>query len=344
LSAYSDWAEKTLVEEEGVGPTGFYGIYRDSVRDPEKAPIGYPTTGNGVRLTEVETERFGGVGAQVPKEWLDRESKKRSLAAWNSASEYMKNSGIPDHPGAKEALASMAYQLGTKWHEDHKLTDKALKEGRYGDAAREVWRSKWAGQTPSRVRTASDAFARLGGSDPLPPQKLRTGKHRGKYASTGAGDIYSAAMSGDVVAREMMGELLDPQEDEGGGVPGAVTRGDDPAPGVLDYSSISSSVSEILNRKDPQSEAVYRDLLLPSGVVAEVHSGVTDEEATRRLRKSNPEYFVAPEPRAPSDGDSNVFEAFGAGAVRSSMGLWPGARAFFASLTGDEEALSLIHI
>ena len=159
MSARKDW-EDLLFEFEGQSDLGREVIYPDS--------LGYPTVGPGILLTDTPYENSE-IGSSVPTDWLDKKIRDRTSSAWDSAGEYIASSGMPDNKRAKEAIASMFYQLGPGWPSQHTETDRLLRSGDYAGASEEVWRdseggpSSWSTQTPKRVQFASDAFRGLSG-------------------------------------------------------------------------------------------------------------------------------------------------------------------------------------
>ena len=120
------------------------------------------TGGYGHLLDEEESKLYP-EGTEIPQSEVDRwfdtiDYPKAEKAAKQQAKDF-------NIERLTDALVSVNYQLGTKWHQKFPAAVKALREGRNEDAAREVMLgndgvtpSIWAQQTPVRATAFSDAI------------------------------------------------------------------------------------------------------------------------------------------------------------------------------------------
>lgn len=126
---------------------GFRGkVYKDTE--------GYPTIGYGHKLTEEEIKK-GTYKEGLTKEQAEELLKKDVVKHDNEAKKLSEEKGIEWNlltQMQKDALKDMVYQLGKGSASKFKNTLKAVKEGRYEDAATGAGKSLWAKQTPKRVK------------------------------------------------------------------------------------------------------------------------------------------------------------------------------------------------
>ena len=123
--------EQLLLKEEGLR----HSVYTDS--------LGYATIGVG-RM--VDARKGGKITTEEAFFLLRNDIAEREaflLAA------YPWYSGLSDVRRA--VILSMAFQLGTTGLAAFRNTLQAVAEGRFGDAADGILRSKWASQTPARA-------------------------------------------------------------------------------------------------------------------------------------------------------------------------------------------------
>ncbi|MCI0680959.1 MAG: hypothetical protein L0Y71_02545 [Gemmataceae bacterium] len=141
--------EQLLREREGVRTK----VYKDSE--------GKLTVGIGHLVTSADKLKLGDeiTDAQV-SEFFKKDSAKALSAAKSQASQ----AGISDS-NFIVYLASVNFQLGTGWNKIHKKTWGLIMEGKYEEAAAEAAKSKWAKQTPVRVKDFQKALRAL------PPKK-----------------------------------------------------------------------------------------------------------------------------------------------------------------------------
>lgn len=121
--------------------------------------LGKLTGGVGHLLSADEKKKYPkgtAIPEEVTKTWLKEDSAK----AYTSAEEQASELGIQDVEFIN-ALASVNFQLGTKWNTIHKGTWKLIKQGKYTEAAKEAANSRWFKQTPVRVKDFQEALRQL---------------------------------------------------------------------------------------------------------------------------------------------------------------------------------------
>ena len=126
-------------------------VYKDS--------RGNLTVGIGHKITAKDDLAYGDVipPEQVESLFAKDVAKARALAEYQA-----EELGIKDVDFI-EALVSVNFQLGGGWYLEHKKTWKLLKERKYKEAAQETSRSRWAHQTPIRVKDFQTALLKLQG-------------------------------------------------------------------------------------------------------------------------------------------------------------------------------------
>ena len=137
--------EQLLRQREGVKKK----VYKDS--------LGKLTVGIGHLVVPADNLKLGDeiTDAKV-SEFFKQDSAKAVAAAKSQAS----SAKISDSDFIVY-LASVNFQLGTSWHTQHKKTWKLIMEGKYEEAAVEAGKSKWATQTPVRVKDFQGALRKL---------------------------------------------------------------------------------------------------------------------------------------------------------------------------------------
>ena len=86
--------------------------------------------------------------------------KNDSASAMSAARSQASEAGISDSAFIPY-LASVNFQLGTRWTGTFPLTWRMVVDGKYEDAARALDGTLWARQTPVRVKEFQDALRRL---------------------------------------------------------------------------------------------------------------------------------------------------------------------------------------
>lgn len=123
--------------------------------------LGKLTGGVGHLMTEEEKKRYP-AGTEIPKEVRDRWLKEDSAKAFEAAKQQAKELGVVDNKFV-EALASVNFQLGTKWNTIHKKTWELMTQKKFDEAAKEAANSTWNKQTPVRVSDFQKALTELKG-------------------------------------------------------------------------------------------------------------------------------------------------------------------------------------
>jgi len=145
--------QKHLMDREGYREE----VYLDS--------LGKPTSGIGHLLSAGENLEYK-EGDVIPKEQIDTWFKKDVDTAVNAATNQARELGV-DNEDFKVALTSVNYQLGTSWNKKFPSAYKALKEGNYEEAIKQINEnskgkpSAWREQTPTRVNDFQDAIKGL---------------------------------------------------------------------------------------------------------------------------------------------------------------------------------------
>ena len=119
--------------------------------------LGLPTVGVGHRVTvEDDLSLHETISEQEVASLL----RDDSLKSWQAAvlqAEELNRYEIP----FIEALASVNFQLGTRWYRIHKKTWRYMWEGKWLAATAEVEDSLWFRQTPVRVRDFQKALCNI---------------------------------------------------------------------------------------------------------------------------------------------------------------------------------------
>lgn len=100
------------------------------------------------------------VGDLIDDARVDALFKQDGGAAIRAARAQAKEAAITDSAFIP-CLASVNFQLGTKWTATFPKTWKMIVDGRYEDAAKALEGTVWATQTPVRVRDFQDALRKL---------------------------------------------------------------------------------------------------------------------------------------------------------------------------------------
>jgi GH24 family phage-related lysozyme (muramidase) len=140
-----DAFEKLMALREGRETT----VYADS--------LGKPTVGIG-HLVRPEDNLE--IGDTITDEQVDAFFKKDGAAALAAARSQANQAGITDSPFIPY-LASVNFQLGTKWTATFPHTWKMIVDGEYENAAQALNGTIWQKQTPVRVKDFQDALRRL---------------------------------------------------------------------------------------------------------------------------------------------------------------------------------------
>jgi GH24 family phage-related lysozyme (muramidase) len=137
--------EKLMALREGRETT----VYADS--------LGKPTVGIG-HLVRPEDNLE--IGDTITDEQVDAFFKKDGAAAMAAARSQASAAAITDSAFIPY-LASVNFQLGTKWTATFPHTWKMIMDGEYENAAQALNGTIWAKQTPVRVKDFQDALRRL---------------------------------------------------------------------------------------------------------------------------------------------------------------------------------------
>lgn len=125
-------------------------VYRDS--------LGYPTVGIGHLVRPEDNLQ---VGQRITDAEVDAFFRRDAAPALRAAAEQAAEAGIED-PEFIRRLAAVNFQLGAaKWPSAFPKTWGLIRAGDYEAAARELYNSRWAKQTPHRVAAFRDALLRL---------------------------------------------------------------------------------------------------------------------------------------------------------------------------------------
>ena len=122
-----------------------------------------PTCGVGHLLSPAENEQYN-IGDTVPQDILDEWLLQDSNKAWQAATAQIEEIGITNTEFTL-ALASVNFQLGTRWTNKFPSAYQALKAKDYNEAIKQVstgsgkdGQSKWKEQTPVRVKDFVNAI------------------------------------------------------------------------------------------------------------------------------------------------------------------------------------------
>ena len=128
------------------------GTYKEMNTPSGKRKVALDKQGNIIKLTQQTTD-----------DWF----RKDVSTAMNAASQQAKDLGI-DSEDFEVALTSVNYQLGTGWTQKFPSAYKALQEGKYEEAIKQIntnnegGDSSWKQQTPKRVENFGNAIMDLG--------------------------------------------------------------------------------------------------------------------------------------------------------------------------------------
>src|SRR5262245_54031382 len=137
--------EQLLRQREGVRTK----VYLDSLKKP--------TVGIGHLVTPADKLK---VGDEITDKQVSEFFKKDSAKALSAAKSQAAQAGIRDS-NFIVYLASVNFQLGTRWNTIHKKTWALIIQGKYEEAAVEAGKSTWAKQTPIRVKGFQQALRAL---------------------------------------------------------------------------------------------------------------------------------------------------------------------------------------
>ncbi len=118
-------------------------VYRDS--------RGFPTVGIGHLLVGAERRRYP-VGTVVSQAQLDRWFAQDSAASYRVAEQQAQSMGLAGNTRAVEIFGSMSYQLGNGWPTKFPSLVRQIRARQIDAAIRTAQTSRWARQTPVRVR------------------------------------------------------------------------------------------------------------------------------------------------------------------------------------------------
>ena len=155
-------ANKLIVDREGYTERKGKRSYFDS---EDKL-----TGGIGHLLTKEEIKKYPD-NTPIAQEQVDKWFKEDRNKFYNAAIEQAIELGNTD-PRLINALASVNFQLGESWYEEHKNTWKLLKEGDYNKAAIEAANSNWDKQTPTRVEDFQKVLNELANNEILTNKKV----------------------------------------------------------------------------------------------------------------------------------------------------------------------------
>lgn len=119
--------------------------------------LGKPTVGIGHLVLPGDNLE---VGDQITDAQVDALFRKDGAAAMSAARAQAEEAGITDSAFIPY-LASVNFQLGTKWTAKFPRTWKMIVDGDYEDAANALDGTIWAKQTPVRVKDFQDALRKL---------------------------------------------------------------------------------------------------------------------------------------------------------------------------------------
>jgi GH24 family phage-related lysozyme (muramidase) len=124
-------------------------VYLDKLRKP--------TVGIGHLVTSADKLKVGDkITAQQVSAFFKADGGKALAAARAQAG----RAGIKD-PNFIAYLASVNYQLGSRWYRVFRTCWRLILEGQYEEAARSLQRTAWFRQTPVRVKDFQKALRRL---------------------------------------------------------------------------------------------------------------------------------------------------------------------------------------
>ena len=119
--------------------------------------LGKPTVGIGHLVMPGDNLK---VGDRITDAQVDALFRKDGAAAMSAARTQAEEAGITDSAFIPY-LASVNFQLGTKWRATFPRTWRMIVEGEYEDAANALDGTVWAKQTPIRVKDFQDALRKL---------------------------------------------------------------------------------------------------------------------------------------------------------------------------------------
>jgi lysozyme len=121
--------------------------------------LGNPTAGLGHLLTPSERARYN-LGDRVPIKTLEAWARKDAQKAYNAARSQANTLGVRNQAFIN-AMASVNFQLGTGWRNEHRRTWRYMVAHEWEKAAMEAENSSWYAQTPVRVRDFQAALRAL---------------------------------------------------------------------------------------------------------------------------------------------------------------------------------------
>lgn len=125
-------------------------VYKDSV--------GVLTVGIGHKVISADKLKLGD---EIDQARVDAFYKKDTAKAVAAASVQAAKAGIKDAQ-FNVYLASVNFQLGTSWNKKFSTTWKLIMAGVYEAATKEVGKSRWNSQSPTRVKDFQKALLALG--------------------------------------------------------------------------------------------------------------------------------------------------------------------------------------
>jgi GH24 family phage-related lysozyme (muramidase) len=140
-----DALREMLKTEEGYRTD----VYLDS--------LGIPTVGIGHKVLPSDGLK---VGDRIDDARAGELFANDGLKALNAAKSQASQAGISD-PDFTRRLGSVNFQLGPDWTQRFQPTWAKIVAGDYQGAAENLGKSKWARQTPSRVKSFQDALMAL---------------------------------------------------------------------------------------------------------------------------------------------------------------------------------------
>ena len=147
---------------------------------------GLPTVGVGHLLSAAENAQYP-VGTEIPQAtrdaWLDEDAND----AYDAATAQAATLGVTDQAFIN-ALASVNFQLGTAWNNEHTNTWALMVAGDWDAAATEAADSTWNTQTPVRVQDFQAALRALGGTEAVAGANTGNGNTTALYAGSVTGD------------------------------------------------------------------------------------------------------------------------------------------------------------
>lgn len=138
-----------LILRECKGGKPELKVYKDS--------LGILTVGIGHKVVGADKLKLND---EIDQAKVDAFFAKDTAKAVAAAKSQAAKAGINDAQFIVY-LASVNFQLGTNWNGIHKKTWKLIMDGDYEEAAQEAGRSRWAKQSPVRVKDFQKALRSL---------------------------------------------------------------------------------------------------------------------------------------------------------------------------------------